>query len=167
MKTVKQIIVTAAAVLAASAGVAHAQTPAAAGQAASTPQPSAPAVDAAPVRDGLGDLEAMTFGCPRAGLNAAAREAAKVPSQGTYQFSYFKVINDSHHASYEVQFKSNYEGEADLKYCVALYCQQGWDPKTTKTEVMLMGSGRQPAGTASHAAACGVTAAPVNRRPKR
>ena len=54
----------------------------------------------------------MTFGCPKAGLNAAAREAAKVPSQGTYQFSYFKIINDSHHAAYEVHFKSNYQGEA-------------------------------------------------------
>ena len=60
----------------------------------------------------------MTFGCPKAGLNAAAREAAKVPSQGTYQFSYFKIINDSHHAAYEVHFKSNYAGEPDLKYCV-------------------------------------------------
>ena len=54
----------------------------------------------------------MTFSCPKAGLNAAAREAAKVPSQGTYQFAYFRIINDSHHASYEVHFKSNYQGEA-------------------------------------------------------
>ena len=88
----------------------------------------------------------MTFGCPKAGLNAAAREAAKVPSQGTYQFAYFRIINDSHHASYEIHFKSNYQGEADLKYCVAIYCQQGWDPRTTKTSVTLMGNERQPAG---------------------
>ena len=86
----------------------------------------------------------MTFSCPKAGLNAAAREAAKVPSQGTYQFAYFRIISDSHHASYEIHFKSNYQGEADLKYCVAIYCQQGWDPKTTKTSVTLMGNERQP-----------------------
>ena len=82
--------------------------------------------------DGLRDLDAMTFSCPKAGLNAAAREAAKVPSRGTYQFSYFEIISDSHHASYEVHFKSNYEGEPDLEYCVSIYCQQGWDPKTTQ-----------------------------------
>ena len=58
-------------------------------------------------------------------MNAAAREAAKVRSQGTYQFAYFKIINDTHHASYEVHFKSNYEGEADLKYCVAMYLSTG------------------------------------------
>ena len=100
----------------------------------------------------------MTFSCPKAGLNAAAREAAKVPSQGTYQFAYFKIINDSHHASYEVHFKSNYQGEADLKYCVAIYCQQGWDPKTTKTSVTLMSNERQPAAGAAHGADCGAQA---------
>src|SRR6188472_3616165 len=83
--------------------------------------------DPATLTQGLADLDNMTFDCPKAGLNAAAREAAKVPSQGTYQFSYFKIINDTHHAAYEVHFKSNYEGEADLKYCVAMYCQQGWN----------------------------------------
>jgi hypothetical protein len=122
----------------------------------------------AQTRDGLGELEAMTFSCPKAGLNAAAREAAKVPSQGTYQFAYFKIINDSHHASYEVHFKSNYEGEADLKYCVALYCQQGWDPKTAKTSVTLMGKEPRPAGAMAHDADCGSRApAPVKRRTKR
>jgi hypothetical protein len=102
--------------------------------------PPAPAVRAAATgpTDGLGDLSAMTLGCPQAGLNAAAREAAKAPSQGTYQFSGFRIVSDSHHASYEVQFKSNYVGEPDLKYCVAVYCQQGWDPKTTKISVRLM-----------------------------
>jgi hypothetical protein len=102
--------------------------------------PPAPAVRAAATgpTDGLGDLSAMTLGCPQAGLNAAAREAAKAPSQGVYQFSGFRIVSDSHHASYEVQFKSNYVGEPDLKYCVAVYCQQGWDPKTTKISVRLM-----------------------------
>ena len=70
----------------------------------------------------------------------------KVPSQGTYQFSYFKIINDTHHSFYEVHFKSNYQGEPDLKYCVAMYCQQGWDPKTTKISVRLMGNERHGAG---------------------
>ena len=82
----------------------------------------------APPTRALDDLDAMTFDCPKAGLNAAAREAAKVPSQGTYQFSYFKIISDAHHATYEVHFKSNYVGEPELQYCVSIYCQQGWDP---------------------------------------
>jgi hypothetical protein len=112
---------------------------------------SVPHAQDAPADNGLGDLAAMTFGCPKAALNAAAREAAKIPSQGTYQFSYFKIINDSHHAAYEVHFKSNYRGEKELKYCVAIYCQQGWDPKTTKTTVTWMNDPRQP-----RAANCGV-----------
>jgi hypothetical protein len=115
---------------------------------------SAPVAATAPTSDGLSDLAAMTFGCVKAGLNAAAREAAKVPSQGTYQFAYFKIINDSHHSSYEVHFKSNHQGEADLKYCVAIYCQQGWDPKTTRTSVRLMSNERQPMGVAAHEADC-------------
>jgi hypothetical protein len=57
-----------------------------------------------------------------------AREAAKVSARGTYQFSYFNIIKESHHARYEVHFRSNYEGEPELKYCVVLYCQRGWDP---------------------------------------
>ncbi len=81
-----------------------------------TPQEQiTPAERGAPGAAGLSDLDAVTFGCPKAALNAAAREAAKVRSQGTYQFSYFKIINDSHHSSYEIHFKSNYEGEPDLK----------------------------------------------------
>jgi hypothetical protein len=114
----------------------------------------------------LTDLSAMTFGCPKAGLNAAAREAAKVPSQGTYQFASFRIVSDSHHASYEVQFKSNYVGEADLKYCVAVYCQQGWDPKTTRIDVRLMDSERRRAGAAAHAGQCGNERAPIKRRSK-
>lgn len=119
----------------------------------------------APASDDLTDLNAMTFSCPKAGLNAAAREAAKVPSQGTYQFSYFRIVNDAHHASYEIHFKSNYEGEADLKYCVAVYCQQGWDPRT-KTSVTLMGSERQRMGGPAHATSCGNQPTPVKRRLK-
>jgi hypothetical protein len=95
----------------------------------------------------------MTFSCPKAGLNAAARQAAKAPSQGTYQFSYFKIVNDTHHAAYEVHFTSNYEGEVDLRYCVEMYCQQGWDPKTAKTTVTLMSTQRD--GVKTHGAACG------------
>ena len=57
----------------------------------------------------------MTFTCVKAGLNAAAREAAKAPTEGSYQFAYFKIISDGHHSSYEVDFKSNYMGEPDLK----------------------------------------------------
>ena len=107
---------------------------------------SAPAAQTPAANEGLSDLAAMTFGCPKAALNAAAREAAKVRSQGTYQFAYFNLITDSHHASYEVHFKSNYEGEKDLKYCVALYCQQGWDPRTTKTAVTLHGPEKRRCG---------------------
>jgi hypothetical protein len=102
----------------------------------------------------LSDLEAMTFDCPKAGLNAAAREAGKVQSQGTYQFSFFKIVHDAHHAFYEVHFKSNYQGEPELKYCVSMYCQQGWDPRTSKTEVRLM-SNEQRRGAAAHDASCG------------
>jgi hypothetical protein len=90
----------------------------------------------------------MTFDCPKAGLNAAARAASKVPAHGTYQFSYFRIVNDAHHATYEVHFKSNYVGEPELQYCVSMYCQQGWDPGRTVVGVMLMDS-------EARAAACG------------
>jgi hypothetical protein len=153
--------------LVASSSVSQAQTVAAATQTVPTPpEQSASVPGAAPASDGLSDLDAMTFGCAKAGLNAAAREAAKVPSQGTYQFAYFRIINDSHHASYEVHFKSNYEGEAELKYCVAIYCQQGWDPKTTKTSVRLISNQRQTKGVEAHGADCGIKPAPVKRRLK-
>jgi len=161
------VIVVAAVILAAWTDRLDAQTaaPAPAGTPAAPGQPA----DAGPPPEGggLGDLGAMTFGCPKAGLNAAAREAAKVPSQGTYQFSYFKIINDSHHSAYEVHFKSNYEGEAELMYCVSIYCQQGWDPKTTKTSVTLMGKERQRAGATPHVAGCGSPSTPVRSPAKR
>ena len=141
-----KIVAMAAAALVACGGVSYAQTA------------------AGPATEGLSDLDAMTFSCAKAGLNAAAREAAKVPSQGTYQFSYFTIVSDSHHSSYEIHFKSNYQGEADLKYCVSIYCQQGWDPKTTKTSLRLMSDERQPMGVAAHGADCSNKQAPVKRR---
>lgn len=126
-------------------------------QATGAPQQQAVApASPAPAGGGLRDLDAMTFACPKAGLNAAAREAAKVPAQGTYQFSYFRIINDSHHSAYEVHFKSNYQGEPDLKYCVSMYCQQGWDPTTATPSVSRVSdeSGSVAAGTAT-VAECG------------
>lgn len=146
-------------VVAVTAGISapHAQESAAATSNAPTTQPthSDTPASTASSSHGLADLDAMVFGCPKAGLNAAAREAAKAPSQGTYQFSYFNIIRDAHHAFYEVHFKSNYQGEPELKYCVSMYCQQGWDPKMSKTEVTLM-SAEARRGVAPHAAACGV-----------
>lgn len=103
--------------------------------ACSTTQTEAPPQDqptsaagVAPEGEMLRDLGAMTSSCPRAGLNAAAREAAKVPSQGRYQFGYFKIIRSRHLSTYEVRFKSNYYGDPVLKYCVSVYCQEGQDP---------------------------------------
>ena len=142
-------------------------TVAAATQAVHTPQEqTAPTADIGLAGDGLSDLNAVTFGCPKAALNAAARQAARAPSQGTYQFSYFKIVSDTHHAAYEVHFKSNYDGETELKYCVEMYCQQGWDPKTTQPAITLMSS--QRAGVTAHGEACGGhTPAPVNRGLKK
>ena len=129
-------------------------------------QQSTPVTQTPPADNGLNDLSAMTFGCPKAALNAAAREAAKVRSQGAYQFAFFRIISDSHHASYEVHFRSNYQGEKDLKYCVAIYCQQGWDPGTTKTSVTLIGDPHQPEGAEAHGAACADKPVPGRRRSK-
>jgi hypothetical protein len=112
-----------------------------------------PVAGIAPASDGLSDLNALTFSCPQAGLNAAAREAAKVPSQGRYQFAYFRIINDAHHSLYEVHFKSNYQAEADLKYCVSVYCQQGQD---SVPSVSLISNEPQPTAVgATHSAVCG------------
>jgi hypothetical protein len=128
---------------------------------AATPNEQARPRDLARTTDGLGDLDAMTFACTRAGLNAAAREAAKAPAQGRYQFSYFRIVDSSHQAMYEVHFKSNYLGEPDLKYCVALYCQQGIDPRTAKTSVTLIDDKSMPraprAAATGHAADCSHT----------
>jgi hypothetical protein len=141
-------------------------------QPATIPQPApatqsqaVPASDPLPPAEGLSDLSALTFGCSKASLNAAAREAAKVPSLGTYQFSYFRIVNDSHHAAYEVHFKSNHHAEPELKYCVSIYCQQGWDPRTTKISVALMSTNPKHAG--AHGGDCQPAPPPVKRRVKR
>ena len=115
---------------------------------------------------GLSDLETLTRGCPKAALNAAARRAASVPSQGKYQFSYFNIISDSHHALYEVHFTSNYEGESVLKYCVEIYCQQGWDPKDVKASITVMSNAPQRAGSDAHAGSCRAMHMPANRTTK-
>lgn len=129
----------------------------------STEQPAGSSQNAAK-GDGLDDLSAMTFDCPRAALNAAAREAAKVKSQGTYQFAFFRIVNDAHHATYEVHFKSNYQGENELKYCVAIYCQQGWDPKNTHVLVTPVGAPQQHAGARAHGADCAGVHAGAKRK---
>jgi uncharacterized iron-regulated membrane protein len=148
--------------------VSHAQTGNAAEQTAPVPQQQSPPPEGrAPAGDGLSDLDAVTFSCVRAGLNAAGREAAKAQSQGTYQFSYFKIIKDTHHSFYEVHFKSNYSGEPDLKYCVSIYCQQGWNPKTTQTSVRPMSNERQRVQVAAHRGDCGNEQMPAKRRAKR
>jgi hypothetical protein len=154
----KTFLITSAVALVVCVAVAAARTVAA-------PQAHAQTAPGAPVPEGLSDLNAMTFACPKAALNTAARQAAKAPSQGTYQFSYFKIVNDTHHAAYEVHFKSNYAGEPELRYCVEMYCQQGWDPNTTKASITLMST--QRAGVTTHGEACGVHTPPVNRRLKR
>jgi hypothetical protein len=128
------------------------------------PQAQAQTAPVASTAEGLSDLNSVTFACPRAGLNAAARQAVKAPSQGTYQFSYFKIINEGHHSAYEVHFKSNYESEPDLRYCVEMYCQQGWDPNATKPTVTMMST--QRAGVNTHGAACGAHQAPATRTTK-
>ena len=123
-------------------------------QSVAGPQQPAVASDSAPISSGLQDLDAMTFSCARSALNAAARAAAKVPTQGTYQFVFFKTLTGSHHARFEVHFKSNYEGEPDLKYCVMLYCQQGWDPATAQPSVTLMTATPQASTAPSTMGSC-------------
>jgi hypothetical protein len=138
------------------------------GSAQTAPNPeSSASADTPPPDAGLKDLDAMTFACPKAALNAAAREAAKVQAQGTYQFAYFNIITGSHHARYEVHFKSNYPGEPDLKYCVMLYCQQGWDPGRSQTSVMLINP-TPPANSAAapHMSSCTRSPATPAKRTK-
>jgi hypothetical protein len=151
--TIKNILAITAA-LAVCSTVCHAQN---------APEQSTPSAGTASAADDLSDLGAMTFSCVKAGLNAAAREAAKAPTQGSYQFAYFKIIDDTHNSSYEIDFKSNYAGEPDLRYCVAVYCQQGWDPKTTTPSVSLIGAAHQSKGMAAHGADCGSKQMPVKR----
>jgi hypothetical protein len=129
-------------------------------------QPATPAAAVA-ISSGLSDLEALTRSCSMAALNAAARRALTVPSQGKYQFSYFNLISDSHHAQYEVHFTSNYEGESVLKYCVEIYCQQGWDPKTAKATITVMSNTPQRKSADPHRTGCGPMHAPAKGTTKR
>jgi hypothetical protein len=119
----------------------------------------------APSDAGLKDLDAMTFACPRAALDAAARAASKVQSLGTYQFSFFRIVNLSHHAQFEVHFQSNYPGEPDLKYCVVLYCQQGWDPAHSPT-VTLLDAAHASIAVTSHAESCEADHRATRAHPK-
>lgn len=149
------------AVAASLGGVAAMQNPA-------TPQEQPAAAPAtAPVSSGLSDLAALTRSCSMAALNAAARRAGEAPSQGKYQFSYFNLVSDSHHARYEVHFISNYEGEPALKYCVEIYCQQGWDPRTAKAAITELSSVPQRKAAAPHPTGCGQMHPPAKGRPKR
>ena len=141
---------------------------AAAVQNAGTAQEQPAAVPAAaPAISGLSDLEAVTRSCSMAALNAAARRAAAAPSEGKYQFSYFNLISDSHHAQYEVHFASNYEGEPVLKYCVEIYCQQGWDPKNVKATITSLGDAPRRAAAGSHRPGCGQMHTPAKRPARR
>ncbi len=87
----------------------------------------------------LNDLNGMTFSCSKVGLNAAAREAAKAPAKGSYQFSYFRLVSSSHHSSFEVHFKSNNYEDPDLKYCVSVYCRTRLGSKTCESHRELDG----------------------------
>lgn len=82
----------------------------------------------------LKDLAAMTFSCPAAALNAAARVAAQAPTEGNYQFVSF--TSDGKDQTYSVSFESNVHSEPRLNYEVSLYCQQGWDPNATVKVVL-------------------------------
>jgi hypothetical protein len=141
-------------------------------QAPTPPQEQAPRGGApAPEELGLTDLNAMTFSCAKAGLNAAAREAAKASARGSYQFAYFRIVSSSHHSSYEVHFKSNNYEDPELKYCVSIYCQQGWNPKTANLSVNLMSKATPPARAATagagHVEECGEHSTRAKRRVKR
>lgn len=155
------LLMTAVALVVSSIAVARAQN------ASPSQETTAKAAEATPPASGLGDLESLTFGCSKAALNAAARKASQVPSQGTYQFSYFNIVSDTHHAVYEVHFKSNYADESELKYCVEIYCQQGWDPKTARTAITVMSNAPQRAGAGAHADSCSQMHAPAAPAKKR
>ncbi len=141
-------------------------------QAASVPrEQAAPGAASAAAEISLNDLSVMTFSCAKVGLNAAAREAAKERAKGNYQFSYFRLVSSSHHSTYEVHFTSNNYEDPDLKYCVSVYCQQGWDPKTANPSVSSMSkaarSNRANAAGADHLADCGKHQVHIEPRKKR
>lgn len=135
------------------------------------PEQAAPGKASAAEDIGLNELNAMTFACSKVGLNAAAREAAKAPARGRYQFSFFRLVSNAHHSSYEVHFKSNNYEDPDLKYCISVYCQQGWDPKAASPTVSLMGkaarSTKADAPGADHAVECGEHHAQTQARHSR
>ena len=148
------------------AGVAAA-SPAPAAAAAVPTQPERPAVAAraASRPSSLSDLGVHDIWLFRGRVECRRADVPKVPSRGNYQFSFFRTHSDSHHASYEVHFKSNFQGEPDLKYCVAIYCQQGFDPTTTKTSVTSMRARSRSTAGAGHGGDC--SARPARRkRPK-
>ena len=162
MKILSYTIAIAGSLALASAALAQSTTPATP-VGATPPGVTAPDV---PVMPGLADLEKTTFACPKAALNAAAREVATHPSQGTYQFSYFNIVSGSHHAAYEVHFTSNVNAEPVLKFCVAVYCQQGFDPTSAGTVMDL--EAKNAAGSAmttGHMA--NPCKAPATRRKRR
>lgn len=137
------------------------------------PSPVAPAVDQAPasIENNLSDLDAMTFTCSKAALNFAAQEAKKAPTQGSYQFSFFRIVSSAHHAQFEVHFSSNVYDEPELKYCVSIYCQQGLDPKTSKVNVKLISDTEpvsQNSKTSMHDTSCGhqTTLPPATKKAK-
>ena len=157
----KMLVVMTVAIGASLSGIAAVQN-----QARQQEQPAA-VPPAAPAATGLSDLEALTRSCSMAALNAAARRAADAPSQGKYQFSYFNLVSDSHHGQYEVHFTSNYEAEPVLKYCIEIYCQQGWDPRNAKVTITELSQIPPRGGKTAHPAACGQAHTPVKGRTKR
>jgi hypothetical protein len=128
---------------------------------------SAPAAVAPSRPEPLNDFRAVTSRCTEAGLDAAAREAARVPSAGRYRFVNFRTVDESHHALYEVDFKSSYVGEPILRYCVSVYCQQGWDTKAENASVSLMANEPQPGKGSIPAAGCGDEPHGVRSGPRR
>jgi hypothetical protein len=67
-----------------------------------------------------------------------------------------------------VHFTSNYEGESLLKYCVEIYCQQGWDPKAAKAKITVTSSNAaRRAAVDPHGSACGQIHPPAKGRTRR
>src|SRR3979490_3557871 len=90
--SLNDIVGTAVLALVAWTSVFHAQTGDAAAQTAPVQQQqSAPPDATAPADDGLSDLNAVTFRCVRAGLNAAGRAGAQRHAQGTLSFPLFTI----------------------------------------------------------------------------
>ena len=84
---------------------------------------AAPAPEAAGTR-GLADLARDNLRCARAGLNAAAREARKVPPREPTSSRISGSPTTRITPPTRFISKSNYPDEKELRYCVAIYCQQ-------------------------------------------